>query len=225
MFQKIPLWIKIVVVLLVLITAGVLYWLGYLDALIALYDIDALVTVVDSMGPYAYVGFLAAYTLGGIIIFPGSILAVSGGVLFGPIVGTAMVLLGAWLSAVTNFLLSRYVFREPITKRLEHLALYKKINGHSSTYGLEFLMVIRTSPGLPFSVKNYLCGITKMHTGEYMVGSIFMLIPGAIMYAYTAGSVAHDGLNWGVAVAIAVSYAFLGVLYLVYKKWGRVVNH
>lgn len=209
---------KIILIVLFVVILAVLYFNGYLNKLNKFKNVDFIVSKIEALGNYAYIAFIIAYIVGGIIVFPVSVIAIGGGIVFGPVVGTFMVLLSSWLSSVVNFIISRYIAKDYMYNKFSHHAIYEKIDNKIDQHGIEFLMVIRTSPGIPFGVKNYICGITQMTFVEYAVGSVFLLFPGAILYAYTSGMITHKGLNLEMIIVMGVAYSIIGIIYLIYKK-------
>jgi uncharacterized membrane protein YdjX (TVP38/TMEM64 family) len=56
--------------------------------------------------------------------------------------------------------------------------------------GLRILVLLRLSPAIPFSLLNYLLGLTRVSLRDFVVACGAML-PGTIMYAYY-GSISQD---------------------------------
>lgn len=95
------------------ITVAVL-WLGFhRDQL----DLSTLDDWLSRLGPWAPAAYLAIYTVGTIVFLPGSLFALVGGALFGPVLGAILNLLGATLGASVAFLAARYVASDWVTQK------------------------------------------------------------------------------------------------------------
>ncbi len=189
-----------------------------------MYDIEELVKIIKSSGPWVYVIYLGLYIVGGVFLFPGSILAISGGLLFGPFWGVILCLIGSSSSAAVGFLISRYVMREYMEHKLKNHPLLKKLEDKTNKFDIELLMIIRFSPGIPFSVKNYICGLTALTFKEYFIGSVLLMVPSSIMYAYTAGELFKEGFNWSVLGAMGIALIFIFITYVLYKRHTKVTD-
>ncbi|MEW5858212.1 MAG: TVP38/TMEM64 family protein, partial [Cyanobacteriota bacterium] len=64
---------------------------------------------IDSLGFWAPVTFIVIYILSTVLFIPGSILTLGAGVVFGVILGSIYVFIGATLGATAAFLVGRYL--------------------------------------------------------------------------------------------------------------------
>ncbi|MEO1082844.1 MAG: VTT domain-containing protein, partial [Acidobacteriota bacterium] len=138
---------------------------------------------VDSLGLWAPVVFVVGYAVATVAFVPGSLLTMSGGVLFGLAGGTAYVFLGATLGSGLAFLISRYIARGAIEKRLagnEKFALIDKAVGGQ---GLKIVFLLRLVPFFPFIWLNYGLGLTRVRFPHYLLAGVGML-PGTFLYVY-----------------------------------------
>lgn len=63
---------------------------------------------LERFGPFAPILFIAIYALATPLFVPGSLLTLTGGAIFGPVMGALWNLLGATLGATIAFLIARY---------------------------------------------------------------------------------------------------------------------
>ena len=82
-----------------------------------LIDIANIEPLLRALGTWAPIGFTAIYATGTILFFPGALLGIAGGALFGPVWGTLWNLLGATLGATIAFLLARGIAGEWVAQR------------------------------------------------------------------------------------------------------------
>ncbi len=139
-------------------------------------------TWVESLGPWGPIVFILGYALFTVAFIPGSFLTLAGGALFG-LWGTLYVFAGATLGAAAAFLVSRYVARGAIEKKLEGNEKFAVIDKAVAGQGRKIVFLLRLSPIFPFNLLNYGLGLTKVRFLDYLVASIGM-IPGTFLYVY-----------------------------------------
>ena len=150
---------------------------------------------VDSLGAVGAIAFILIYIIATVAFFPGSILTLGAGVVFGVALGSIYVFIGATLGATLAFLVGRYLARGWISKKIEDNQRFKAIDEAVGKEGLKIVLLTRLSPVFPFNLLNYGLGITGVSLKDYFIGSVGM-IPGTIMYVYIgslAGSIATIG--------------------------------
>lgn len=145
---------------------------------------------VDGLGVWGPVAFIAGYALATVAFVPGSLLTLAAGAIFGLAKGTAFVLVAATLGASGAFLVSRYLARGFVERRLAGNARFTAIDRAIGTEGRKVVLLLRLSPVIPFNLLNYALGLTRVRFVDYLVASIGML-PGTLLYVYT-GKVAGD---------------------------------
>lgn len=145
---------------------------------------------VESLGIIGGIAFIAIYIIATVAFLPGSILTLGAGVVFGVLLGTVYVFIGATLGAIAAFLVGRYLARGWISKKIEGNSKFAAIDKAVANEGFKIVLLTRLSPVFPFNLLNYAFGITGVSLKDYALGSVGM-IPGTIMYVYI-GSLAGD---------------------------------
>jgi len=138
---------------------------------------------VDGLGVWGPVTFILGYAVATVAFVPGSLLTLAAGAIFGLAEGTAYVLVGASLGACAAFLVSRYVARDAIEKRLESNPRFAAIDRVVGKEGRKIVFLLRLSPVFPFNLLNYGLGLTKVRFVDYAVACLGML-PGTFLYVY-----------------------------------------
>jgi len=145
-------------------------------------DSAALEQWIHNAGVLGPLVFMFIYALATVLFFPGSVLTLAGGALFGPVLGTFYNLTGATLGATLAFLVARYLASQWVEKktagRLKHLK-----EGVESE-GWRFVAFVRLVPIFPFNLLNYALGLTRIKLWHYVVASYICMLPGAIAYTY-----------------------------------------
>jgi uncharacterized membrane protein YdjX (TVP38/TMEM64 family) len=165
---------------------------------------------VEALGPAAPLAFGALYVVAVVAMVPGSVLTLAAGALFGVWRGALIVFLAATVGATIAFLVSRYVARPAIERRIAGDSRLARIDAALEGQGTKIVLLLRLSPVIPFSLLNYALGVTRVRLGSYVLGSLGM-VPGTILYVYSgrvAGEIVALGAGAG-RVAGAGSTAVL----------------
>jgi len=137
---------------------------------------------IRNLGLWAPIAHVMLFALGTVLFVPGVLFSLTGGVLFGPVWGTALNLLGATLGATAAFLVARYLaadrVREKSGARLERL-----IKGVEAE-GWCFVAFTRLVPLIPFNLLNYALGLTRIPVIAYMLASLLCMAPGTLAYTW-----------------------------------------
>ncbi len=167
---------------------------------------------VDGLGFWGPVVFIAAYAAAVVGFAPGSVLTLAAGAIFGILEGTVYVFIAATIGATGAFLVSRYLARSAIERKLSGDARFAAIDDAVGAQGRRIVFLLRLSPVFPFNLLNYALGLTKVRLADYALASVGM-IPGTLLYVYygkLAGDVA--ALAGGAAPERGAEYyAVLGI--------------
>lgn len=150
----------------------------------------SLVARVDALGPWGPVAFVAIYAAAVVALVPASLLTLAAGALFGVARGTAFTLLGATLGSAGAFLVSRYIARKTVERRVAGDARFEAIDRAIGERGFLIVLLLRLSPVFPFSLLNYALGLTRVRLRDFLLASVGM-IPGTLLYVYS-GRIAGD---------------------------------
>ncbi|BAS75594.1 Os01g0884900, partial [Oryza sativa Japonica Group] len=86
------------------------------------------------------------------------------------------------LAAAVAFLIARYFARERILKLVEGNKKFLAIDKAIGENGFKVVTLLRLSPLLPFSLGNYLYGLTSVKFLPYVLGSWLGMLPGSWAY-------------------------------------------
>jgi len=169
---------------------------------------------VNGLGFWGPLVFVLGYALGTVAFVPGSVLTLTAGAIFG-LQGFLWVFAAAVLGSSAAFLVSRYLARGAIERKLVDNARFAAIDRAVGAQGFKIVLLLRLSPLFPFNFLNYALGLTQVRFIDYLCGAIGML-PGTLLYVYygkLAGDVA--ALAGGAAPEKGVGYYAVLVLGLV----------
>ena len=146
---------------------------------------------IQSLGPLAPLCFIVAYISACLVFFPGVILTLGGGILFGVALGTLYSAIGATLGAAAAFLISRYMAREWVQGKFGRNRRFRAIDDAVAEDGWKIVGLIRLSPVFPYIPLNYLFGLTRIPFVQFVVVTFLALIPNTALFTY-AGLLVGD---------------------------------
>ena len=160
----------------------------------------------------AYVAFYAAAVT---LSVPGAvILTLSGGFLFGAVLGTLLTVVGATIGATLVFLFARTVFGEGALDRFGAPAqrLAEGIRRNAGSY----LLVLRLVPLFPFFLVNLVPAFVGVKLPVYVLTTFFGIVPGTAVFSLTGaglGAVLDAGgtLELGSVLTPQILAALLGL--------------
>lgn len=172
--------------------------------------VPAFTTWVEGAGVWGPLGFVAGYVLATVAFVPGSLLTLAAGAIFGLGRGTVLVLLAATLGASAAFLLSRYVARGLVERRLTGNPRFAAIDRAVGREGRRIVLLLRLSPVFPFNLLNYALGLTQVRFRDFVIASVGML-PGTLLYVYY-GKVIGDVARLAGGVPAEKGWGYYAVL-------------
>lgn len=175
-------------------------------------------------------GFIALYTLCVAFSLPVSaVMTVTAGFLFGQLLGSFVVLIGATAGATAVFLAARTALGDALCKRAG--PWLKKMEAGFKENAISYLLVLRLIPLFPFFAVNLVPALLGMKLRDYVLATFVGIIPGSFVFTAVGvglGSVFDAGeefragnvLTPRVSLALA-GLAALALLPVVYKKLKR----
>lgn len=151
-------------------------------------------TWVADLGWVGYLVFMAFYVVAVVAFVPGSILTIGAGFAFGWVKGAIAVSLASTAGAAIAFLLARYFLRDRLVARFSSNAKFKAVDRAIAKEGAKIVFLLRLTPVMPFSLGNYLFGLTGIPFWHYVLASWIGMIPGTILYVYI-GTLGRTGLE------------------------------
>lgn len=176
---------------------------------------------IEGLGGIGILAFILIYIVATVAFVPGSALTLGAGAVFGVVMGTLYVLVGATLGSIVAFWVGRYLARDWVSRRLEGRRNFAAIDQSVARAGFKIVLLTRLSPAFPFNLLNYAFGLTGVSLRDYTLGAVGM-IPGTLLYVYlgsllgdlaqigTANAPVNPGLQWivrllGLGATLAVT--------------------
>ncbi|MEX0270570.1 TVP38/TMEM64 family protein [Leptolyngbyaceae cyanobacterium UHCC 1019] len=172
-----------------------------------------LVDLVRQQGQYAPFFFVLLFTVATSLGFPGNVMSLVGGAVFGLVWGTVWSLLGATFGAIGAFLLARSLLHKWFIRQFGHLSLLQRLNHAIAEHPFTLVLASRFTPLSPFSLLNFLFGLTPIDLKTYTWGTFLGLIPLTFAYSWL-GITGHTALNGGDRVPVIFALSLLTILSL-----------
>lgn len=176
---------------------------------------ERVVADVRAAGPWGYAMLFGLEVLQVIVAFiPGEVVQIAAGILYGPYLGTLLILLGCLASSALIYELVHrlgqpFVEAMAPTKYLERFREFER-SGKLKPIVL-FLFLV---PGLPKDVFTYLVPLTDMKRGEYLLITTFARTPGVFASAYAASGILDGNVIESIAIfAVVGGLALLALLF------------
>ena len=180
--------------------------------------------------PAAYV---AAVTVATVVLFPGWISMMLGGLLFGLLPGVPFALFGITAGAFGAFLAGRMLGRSWVEKRMGDSLKLQALDEAVNAQSFYIVFLTRFAIVLPFNVLNYAFGLTRVTPATYVAATALGMLPAVLLYVYL-GTLADDfgallagdvrpagGAYWIAAVAII---AIAAVIWIVQRAARRALR-
>ncbi|MDL1889470.1 TVP38/TMEM64 family protein [Nitrospirales bacterium NOB] len=185
---------------------------------------DRLLAFTDANFPSAAGIFILTYCLVTGLSLPGAaILTLAGGFVFGGLLGTVFVNIGATSGATLAFLAARYLLRDSVERRFG--STLGPIQQGFSNNAFSYLMTLRLIPLFPFFLVNMVSGLTRVSVGTYVAATAIGIIPGSFVYAYAGRQLGTiNSLKEIASPNVLLAFSLLGLLALVpivYKKFAN----
>lgn len=218
---------KIVTAALLGLAIGAFFYfdLGHYLTLGALKDNrDRLLAFTDANFTAAVGMFILTYCVVTGLSLPGAaILTLAGGFLFGSLLGTVFVNVGATSGATLAFLAARYLLRDWVEQKFG--SKLGPIQEGFSNNAFSYLMTLRLIPLFPFFLVNMVSGLTRVSVGTYVAATALGIIPGSFVYAYAGRQLGTiNSLKEIASPNVLLAFTLLGLLALVpiiYKKFAN----
>ena len=194
-------WINVLLVIVIFGVFAVTAW--YYFSQYDQFNRENLEAFIGGFGPWAPLAYAAIYIISAPVPFLAPVLTAVGGLLFGVVWGTVLVLVVATTSAFIPFYMARQLGRDWVESKLEGKKLDEIYQQSEGSKGFAFVMLMRLIPVLPWEVQNYVGGLTKVSPPIFAAGTIMGIIPGSFSLVFL-GAAVTDPTSWQFFAAVAL---------------------
>ena len=170
---------------------------------------DNLELFIRGFGPLGALIYALAYFLGSPIPFLAPILAAAGGLLFGPVSGTALAILASTATSLLPFMIARRLGRGWVETKLKGSRLDDLLQ-KANRGGFTFILLLRLVPLMPWELQNYVAGITQVKLPTYLAATLLGCAPLSVALVIL-GAAAKQPTSWQFYAALALTGAVVAV--------------
>ncbi len=178
----------------------------------------------------APIAFGLVYAAGVAVSIPGAaIMTLAGGLMFGLVLGTLVVVIAATLGATLVFLIAKTALGEPLRRRAS--GWIKRMEHGFQEDALSYLLVLRLVPIFPFWLVNIVPAFLGMRLTSYVVATFLGILPGTaviVSIGNGVGEILEAGETPDLAIIFSpevlgplVALAALVLSTTLYKRWRR----
>jgi len=190
-------------------------------------DLDDIANWLKSYPTTATILFIATYSILVPLFFPSTLLALLGGALFGPLLGTLYNEISAVLGAMLCFMIARTLPADWVERNIP--ANIRRLKKGIDKEGWRFVLMMRLIPWMPYALMNYALGVTGIRFFLLTGITALCISPRVAAYAYIghAGRMAIAGketvgqllLLVPLALAVILLPYLIIILYRDLRNW------
>ncbi len=134
--------------------------------------------------------FFVVYVISVAASIPGAwFLTLVAGFLFGPALGTGIVVISASMGALIIFLAVKYAFRDWFTEKTSRWL--KAMEHGFQVNAFSYLLFLRFVPLFPFWLVNIIPALLGVQTQTFFVATLLGIIPGSLVYVLVGHGLGH----------------------------------
>ncbi|RCJ19904.1 hypothetical protein A6S26_04010 [Nostoc sp. ATCC 43529] len=164
---------------------------------------------LKSAGIWAPIMYILVYVVATVLILPSTALNLTGGAIFGPVLGTIWTSLAAIIAAIVSFAFTRTIGREAVAKRLA--GKWQAMDAEVRRAGLFYMFAIRLVAVMPYGLVNFTAGLTSVSFKDYVIGTSLGTVPGVLPFVLL-GSYGLKALSTGDFLPMILALSLTGVL-------------
>lgn len=159
--------------------------------------------------PWVMWAFFFAYVLITQFPIPRTLMTLSSGLLYGPVVGAIIAMTATTVSAALSLSIVRLLLGDWMAPRLNHPAV-RNINARLRQRGWLPIISLRMVAGIPFSLMNYACALSPVCLLPFTVATFLGSAPGTIVTVALGDTFSGQGDSH--IAFIVLGLALLGIL-------------
>ena len=177
---------------------------------------------ISSFGFYAPLVFLLICIVRPFVLFPTSILSIAGGLVFGPYLGTLLVVIGGSTGALLFFSVARKLGLQILPKSWRRRG--ETLERRLSENGFVYVLLLRLVPFLHFDLVSYVCGVSSVNRRKYYMATLLGMLPGALALNFLGASFLSNNIVSIMLAAVVLLLLLLISLYIRKKVFGAVIE-
>ena len=128
--------------------------------------------------------YVLAYIVATLCLIPASALTLLAGGVYGFTTGFVLTVIASNLGALCSFLLGRSVLRSRVEEWAKTAPKFASLRDAIGRSGFKIVILTRLSPLFPFTLLNYVLGLTTISTARYALATFLGMLPGTAVFVY-----------------------------------------
>jgi uncharacterized membrane protein YdjX (TVP38/TMEM64 family) len=189
---------------------------------------ETLLAWVKDAGALAVLAFIVGYALVVAFSLPlGILMTLAAGFMFGPVLGTAYVVVAATIGSIAVFLAARSALGDFLRKRAS--GFFTRMEAGFRRNEFSYLLFLRLVPVFPFWLVNIVPAFLGVSLRNYALATFFGIIPGTAVFAAVGnglGAVFDQGQKPDLSIIFKpeillpiLGLAVLSLLPVAYNRW------
>ena len=171
-----------------------------------------------SFGPWAIAIYVILYAVNTVSLLPPiAIMSLTAGFIFGPWLGAAALMAGAFAGCTATFYISRVFGACYVEKIIKGKA--KEFQETLDKNGFKVILFIRLFPLLPWEVVNYAAGLSRIRYREYILATMIGILPSVLAQTFFSDRLSRFNLKDPTVIAAIIVFMLLAVAPFIYLKW------
>ena len=151
---------------------------------------ESLVSWVNRNGVFAGAIYALIVTAVAAFSIPAmSVMNISAGFLFGPVLGTFVAMIGQTAGGFIVFLAARYAFREALSRRAGPVVQRMEVGFRRNAFS--YMLTVRFMPMFPAWLVNLVPGLLGVPARVFLLGTVLGVIPCTFVFATVGDGVGH----------------------------------
>lgn len=162
--------------------------------------------------------FYLAYVVGGLVVFPVTVLSATTAIVFSPLKAVSISFTGILTSAALLYFIGARFLRSSANNALRNVS--RRVDEALSDRGIITIATLRMIPLAPFTLVNLAAGVVGVRFRDYMLGTALGLAPGmtaVVLFGRQVRNFWREPTWAGAAIAIAVGGAWIGLSLLLQR--------
>lgn len=166
--------------------------------------LEKVVHFIHDKGPYAAGVYLLIFAIKPFfVIVPSNLLAIAGGILFGPVEGFILSIVGFFISGTVAFYLAQFLGKDFVQGIVGDKFI--KLDDNMQKNGFKILLLLRLPPILPYDPLSYACGFTNVKYSTFIVASVLGIVPETLCFSILGPSFRHPfSLKFMIPLAVII---------------------
>jgi uncharacterized membrane protein YdjX (TVP38/TMEM64 family) len=184
-------------------------------------NLDDTVNFVKSYGQFSWLVYFVIISICIVLLIPipPAIIYTSAGIVFSPIYGFVLTLLGNFVGATISYNIAKryggFYFERFIGRKK-----FESFNKYATKYGAYVLFILRLNPLTSSDIFNYLAGMIKLQYKRFIISTILGLTPMIFILNYFGNLFIKDSPVLRL-IFLVVDMIYLIILFYAYYKIGK----